>query len=78
MTYTLQIGSVCVEGLPTLEQCQRAYIQKRDDSELGASGFPCGIVYDTEKIAARISYNGRLWPAGSWYQGQEPLAEAPK
>jgi hypothetical protein len=73
-------GSVTwVKHIPDLETAQRAYVNMRDNLDLGASQFSSGEVFDEMgQHIARISYNGRLWPAGPWSPETEPLAEAPK
>jgi hypothetical protein len=38
--------------------------------EIGREAF---IVNATGKKAARISWNGRVWPAGKWTPTQQPL-----
>lgn len=68
-----------IKGVRTLVEVQRAYIKARDAFDAGASQFSSGAVYDEAgQEVARVSYNGRLWPAGEWFPGQQPLAEAPK
>ena len=67
-----------VEGLRTLEAAQRAYMEARDASDLGASRFLPGDVFDqTPEHVARISYNGRLWTPDPLSAGGDPIAEAP-
>ena len=66
-----------VRDLPSLEAAQIAYIQAREASFLGASGFMEGQVFDqAEAHVARISYNGRLWRPEQTSAGG-PVAEAP-
>lgn len=73
-----EYGTVWIRDKATLRDAQIAYCRARDFSELGASGFSCGTVMNAKNnIVARISYNGRLWPAGPWQPGMSPLAEAP-
>ena len=61
-----------------LEECQRAYIKKRDETGYGASKFSSGDVFDERgQHIARISYNGKLWEALAPRPGMEPLALAP-
>lgn len=71
-------GTYWLRGLMTAEECQRAYIEAREASGLGASQFGSGEVFDEAgQHLASLSYNGRLWPPVSWHPGLEPLAEAP-
>lgn len=59
----------------TLDACQRAYIDLRETSTLGASSFGEGNVFDEMgQHIARISYNGRLWEPLPWNPEQKPLA----
>ncbi len=68
-----------IKGLRTLVEVQTAYIEARNGFDAGASRFGEGEVIDEMgQTVARVSYNGRLWPAGPWFPGQMPLAEAPK
>ncbi|WP_299553657.1 hypothetical protein [uncultured Tateyamaria sp.] len=72
-------GTHWIRDLASLEDCQRAYIDAREASALGASQFGDGEIYDREKLhAARLSYNGRLWPPVPWSADLEPLAEPPR
>lgn len=64
--------------IKTLTDCQRHYIAARDESDLGASCFGPGHVFDEAgQHVARISYNGRLWGPEEWTPGQQVVAEAP-
>lgn len=68
-----------IKELATLEDAQRAYVEARDASDLGASRFLPGDVFDqTPEHVARISYNGRLWTPDPLTTGGEPIAEAPR
>lgn len=72
-------GSHWITDLPDLESCQRTYMATRDRTGLGARNFGDGEVYDADMSPmARISFNGRAWPAGEWQAGSLPLAEAPR
>ena len=72
-------GSHWITDMPDLETCQRTYIATRDRTGLGGSRFGDGEVFDADGTpVARISYNGRAWPAGPWEAGAVPLAEAPR
>lgn len=49
----------------------RDYIAKY---ELGAGNWIGGKITDEAgKVVARVSYNGRVWPAEEWKPGMEPL-----
>ncbi len=48
----------------------RAYIAKYD---LGAGNWPGGIIRQGTRTIARVSYNGRVWPAGKWPPSMTPL-----
>jgi hypothetical protein len=68
-----------ITGLADLVECQRAYIERRDSSGLGASRFGDGHVTCVETGETfRISYNGRLWFDEPWTPGATPLMEAPQ
>lgn len=73
-------GSVeWLSSLLTLADAQRRYASVRDMTGLGGSGFSTGDVFDEAgQHIARISYNGRLWPALPWQPGMPPLAEMPR
>ncbi|TMV67160.1 hypothetical protein FGG78_32365 [Thioclava sp. BHET1] len=74
-----RLGVYWVTGLLTPEDCQRTYIAAREAAGLGGSQFGTGEIFDEMgQYLAQISYNGRLWPAESWTQGQQCLAEAPR
>jgi hypothetical protein len=45
----------------TLAEAQKAYVDARDDSDLGASQFGFGNVFKNGEHIAAISYNGRVW-----------------
>lgn len=43
----------------------------------GASVVGEGMVYDDHGVlVARVSYNGRVWPAAKWQPGMQPILEA--
>lgn len=48
-----------------LAEASRVYCELRDRSGLGASSMPEGRIYDarTTRLAATLSYNGRVWDA---------------
>jgi len=63
--------------VPSLEAASAMYSAARDKSGLGASQFRDGRVVDIDgNQVARISYNGRVWPAEDWHAAQKPLVEA--
>lgn len=63
--------------VPSLEMASAMYSAARDKSGLGASKFREGRIVDVNgNLIARISYNGRVWPAEQWFVGQQPLVEA--
>lgn len=68
-----------LRNLTSLDACQRVYVSLRDEFGLGASRFGGGEIFDQfGQYVARISFNGRLWPALPWTPGMKPLAEAPQ
>lgn len=72
-------GTYWIGNQDSLTECQLSYIALRDETGLGASQFGDGEVFDASgKKVARISYNGRMWPAGQWSSDMKPLAEAPR
>lgn len=64
-----------VYAVESLLEASRLYETLRDKSGLGGSRFREGAVFDGETEIARISYNGRVWPAGEWFPGQTPLLD---
>lgn len=73
------LGTYWLNNFTSLEDCQRAYIEAREQSGLGASQFGSGELFDEMgQHLAYLSYNGRLWPPVPWRAGLEPLAEAPR
>jgi len=72
-------GSHWITELPDLESCQQTYMATRDRTGMGMRNFGDGEVFDANmNPIARISFNGRAWPAGGWQAGMVPLAEAPR
>lgn len=58
----------------TFADASAIYSAARDRSGLGSSRFPgVEITDDAGTPVARISYNGRVWPAGPYTPGAEPL-----
>jgi len=51
----------------------RRYSSRREASGLGASGFPEAAIHLDDVPVARISYNGRIWPLGSWGPDTQPI-----
>jgi len=61
-------GTYWLTNMMSLEDCQRAYIEAREQSGLGASQFGSGELFDEMgQHLAHVSYNGRLWPPVSWH-----------
>ena len=52
-------------GVESFDEASAAYCRIRDESALGASALPEGVVYDllpsTPKPVAIVFYNGRVW-----------------
>lgn len=75
----LQYGPKTILRAETLEELSRAYQEERNASGLGASEFGPAIVRDADgSEIARISYNGRVWPAEPWRADLAPIMEAAK
>lgn len=76
----LQIGPKRVM-VNSFAEASRSYVSERDNGTIGAwaHGFrenrmPSGLVLaDNGTELARVSYNGRVWPAGEWKPGMMPL-----
>jgi hypothetical protein len=67
-----------MEGYPDTqvsgyEEGSRVYGERRDDSDLGASGFGDGWLHEGSARVARISYNGRIWDPGPYRPDAVPL-----
>jgi hypothetical protein len=72
----LQIGRRRYE-VASFEQASAMFCKARDVAGEGASRTPSvRIVTENGAELARISYNGRVWPAGEWKPGTLPLCEA--
>lgn len=69
-TYTLTIGKRGTYPVESLAEASTIYAQKRDASGQGYKSFPEGTITPGD---FRVSYNGRVWPAGPWAQGVQPL-----
>ena len=67
-------------GFDTREEARLAYVRIRNESGLGASGLPEGVIYDlspaTPKPVSVVSYNGRLWDFVEWSAGQRRVYES--
>lgn len=62
---------VAVSSLRQASEVCRAYIGKH---QLGGGNWAGGDVLDASGvIVARVSYNGKVWPAEAWHVGQQPL-----
>lgn len=57
----------------TWADASRLYSQRRERTGLGTSGFPEGNILIDGILIARISYNGRIWPLGSWSTDVQPI-----
>lgn len=72
-TMFLQVGNTRYE-VESLEHASVMFCAARDKSGFGASGTPVvTVVSDGGQEIARISYNGRVWPAGDWRTDATPL-----
>ena len=50
------------------------FCQTRDAYGKGASKTPKACVVNSNgETIARISYNGRVWPAAEWFDGMMPI-----
>lgn len=79
LRYTVDSQPHWIRSLTSLDACQRVYVSLREECDLGASRFGEGEIFDQfGQYVARVSYNGRLWPALPWTPGMKPLAEAPQ
>lgn len=63
---------VAVENLSEACAVCRDFIRR---NELGAGNWNGGRVTLHGRTIARISYNGRAWPPGSWTPGMLPLTD---
>ena len=71
----IQIGRKRYQ-VASLQHASEMYCKARDASGHGASRVPEGkIVTADGRLQARISYNGRVWPAAPWFPGQQPILE---
>ena len=62
----------------SLEDASRQYQIAHDASGLGVSQWPNGTVYDSGRIVAHVSYNGRVWAQSpnEWTPDAAPIMEA--
>lgn len=67
MTVTLKRTGSRAERVkvPSPEEASRVVVAWQDANDLGASALDRGhgLVRDGAVVVARISYNGRIWPA---------------
>jgi len=66
------------EGFADLAACDWAdaslhYCARRDILGLGQRDYPEATILVANRAIARISYNGRIWPAGAWDPAQQPI-----
>ena len=80
--YALGLGrSRSLTACATLAEASRAYRTACDvhaaRTGKGASTMPEGVVYDvtgaSPRVAARVSWNGRVWAEKPWAPGDLPL-----
>lgn len=72
---TLTIGRRAPIAVVDLADASRCYQRARGTKP--SSAFREGIVTDESGVeVARVSYNGRVWPAGPYQPGRTPLMEA--
>lgn len=69
----IQVGSRRYQ-VTSFQHASEMYCAARDAMGEGASKTPSGrIVTDDGTEVARISYNGRVWPAGEWNVNSKAL-----
>jgi hypothetical protein len=60
----------------SLAEASALYCAARDRGVgRGASKFRPGEIHENGVLIARISYNGKVWPAEDWHPGQVPLLD---
>ncbi len=69
--YALGVGRSCaLIAVSTIREASVVYCRLRDESDLGASQLPEGVVYDLAgsdpKAVAVVSYDGRIWDIVAW------------
>ena len=82
--YALGLGrSRSLSACATLAEASALYRRDCDAHAArtgkGASTMPEGVVYDvtgaSPRVAARISWNGRVWAEKPWAPGDQPLCD---
>jgi hypothetical protein len=69
----LQIGRRRYQ-VATFEQASLMFCAARDASGEGASTIPAPTIVDERgDIIGHVSYNGRVWPGGSYVADAQPL-----
>lgn len=69
----LQVGAKRYQ-VATFEQASKMFCIARDKMGEGASKTPSPqIVDESGEVVAYVSYNGRVWPGGTWNAGDRPL-----
>lgn len=69
----LEIGRTRYQ-VADLRDASEKFCAARDASGLGASDIPpVHVVTAAGERVARVSYNGRVWPAAEWHVGQAPI-----
>lgn len=69
-TYTLSIGKRGTFTVSSLAEASKTYAEKRDASGLGYNSWPEGTITPGD---LKVSYNGKVWPAGPWRSGMAPV-----
>lgn len=62
--------TVSVADLAEASSVCRAYIVEYD---LGGGNWAGGKITEGGTVVGRVSYNGRVWPAGEWTPDTKPL-----
>lgn len=77
---TLKIGRKITLEVVDLAEASRTYQKKRDELLItvgpNCGHYPDGMVSESGKTIARISYNGRVWPPAKWFSGMVPIMDA--
>jgi hypothetical protein len=68
----LKIGSRMSVQVSGFAEASHVYAELRDASREGASTFPDGVVFDGNRMVARVSYNAKVWLPGPT-EGQTPI-----
>jgi hypothetical protein len=70
----LHIGKRSPIPVGSLAEASERYSAVREALGFGASRLPEGRVCDdADKLVARVSYNGRVWPPAPWVPDMTPL-----